>query len=174
MPGTAEITDTEQRLLRHLAADKAEMVYLIDITTALAGLPKTLQGDWFDEKLLSPNQKNDHRKVVKEMDAALRKLFAKGFVDIGREDICSEGLRRHHLEIVKSMRDGRYWAARGLVGDKKPSLRVIEDNVAHHETWISATDLRAAQREIGGKPELIGLTETGNALAEEMNRESEA
>ncbi len=160
-----DLTESEAELIRYCAGRKEDLVYLVDITTALAGLPKSLAGQWFDEKLLTPRQKEGHRQAVKDVNAALRRLYRAGLIDVAREDASPEGFRRHHDEIIAAMRDGRYWLARPQYGGKTPALHVVEENVAHHETWATASDLRAVVRELGGPVQMVGLTARGREIA---------
>lgn len=159
-----DLSDHETHLMMFCVRERSDMVHIIDITSALAGLPKSLSGQWFDKKLLDPNQIVAFRDAEKGVTRAIRRLFRAGLIDIGSEEAFSEGFRRHHREIIESMRSGQYWRSRPKFKGQIPSLRVVEDHVAHHEQWAHATDFNAVVREMGGKPELVGLTEEGVKL----------
>jgi hypothetical protein len=166
------LSDHEAHLMTYCARERSEMVHIIDVATALAGLPKSLSGQWFDRKLLDPKQTVAVREADKEITRAIRRLFRAGLIDIGREEVFSEGFRRHHREIIESMRSGQYWRSRPQFKGQVPSLRVVEDHVAHHEQWAHATDFNAVVREMGGKPELVGLTDDGEILASSMGSDA--
>ncbi len=157
----SDLTETEAALLRHCAAERADMVYLVDFTTACADLPKALRGSWFEPKLLSPRQKEAHAAVAKETRKALKRLFAAGLIDVGREDACPEGFKRRHAEILARLQNDGRW--------ETGETSAIEGEVRHHEVWAEATDLPAVTRQIGGRPELVGLTSKGRELAERLS-----
>lgn len=161
----SDLTDGELGILKHCAETVEDAVYIIDIVTSIADLPRGLRGVWFDEKLLSPRQSAAYKQAKKDLDAALRRLFRADLIDVGREDMYPEGFKRHHQEVIAALRDGRYWRARPQYGGKTPSLRVVEDHVAAHAEWADATDLRAAQRELGGAPDFVFLTDRGREFA---------
>ena len=161
----SDLTEGERGILKHCAETVEDAIYVIDVVTTIADLPRGLRGVWFDEKLLSPRQLAAYKQAKKDLDAALRRLFRADLVDIGREDEYPEGFKRHHREVIAALRDGRYWRARPHYRGKTPSLRVVEDHVAAHVEWANATDLRAVQREIGGAPDFIFLTERGREFA---------
>ena len=151
---------TEAALLAYCNGQRADMVYLIDFTTRLAGLPKTLQGDWFDAKLLSPTQKAAHDEVVRDTRKALRRLFSAGLIDVGREDDCPEGFKRRHGEIIAALQKDVRWETGETAG--------LEAQVRHHRTWAEAHDLAAVTRQMGDKPQLVGLTGKGRDLATQI------
>jgi len=160
-----DLNNVERAILTHCANSVEDTVYLIDLSTMIADLPRGLRGAWFDEKLLSPKQLAAHTQAKKDLDAAMRRLFREDLVDVGREDTYPEGFKRHHRELIASMRNGRYWLARPQYRGKVPSLREVEDHVAAHTEWAYATNLRAVHRQLGGAPDFIFLTDRGREFA---------
>ena len=160
-----DLTETEAAILRQCLAAREEMVYLVDLTTALAELPKVLRGAWFDPRLLDPRQSRRHEEVVKEVRQALRRLFRAGLVDIGREDAYPEGFRRHHREIVAAMHSDAYWRSRPGSRGRVPSMDTISENVRFHQMWADVPDLAAVTKELGGPVEFVGLTPQGAEFA---------
>ena len=161
-----ELTPSEQRLMMFCVQRREDMVYLIDVTTAHAGLPRSLQGQWFDTRLLTPGQKSAVSAVTREVNRALRRLFRLDLVDVGREETFPEGFKRHHREIVAAMQTDEYWRGRSDSRGQMPSMDLIEQHVRFHQRWADITDLRVAAKELGGPVELIGLTPAGRRFVE--------
>jgi len=159
-------------VLLFCAEHPEEMVYLVDLTTALAGLPRSLRGQWFDPALLTPAQKEAHAQVVKDTNRGIRRLFRAGLLDIGREDAYSEGFTRHHRDLVEAMQKDSYWRHRPGSKGEVPAMDVIEQHVRFHKTWAEVTDLTAAVKEMGGKAELVGLTPAGRAFVKTLSEDS--
>jgi hypothetical protein len=159
-PGS-DLTPLEREVLRFCFDERQDIVQLIDLTTAVADLPRSLRGPWFDARLLTPQQKERHAQVVKDIKRALRRLFRAGLIDIGREQNYPEGFKRHHREIVAAMQTDSYWLGHAGVKGRAPSMDVVERSVRFHQTWADVTDLRSAVKEMGGDVELIGLTPAG-------------
>ena len=157
------LTLLERNIIRFCFDRRDEMTYLIDMTTALADLPRTLQGQWFDARLLAPNQKARHAQIAKEVDRALRRLFQAGLIDVGREDSFPEGFKRRHRDVVAAMQSDSYWLSRS---GRVPTMDVIEQNVRFHQTWAEVAELKSAIKEMGGPIELIGLSPAGRELAQ--------
>lgn len=164
--GANDLTPLEEKILRFCSEDRRDMVHLVDLTTALAELPRALQGPWFALRLLAPDQKKRYTEVVRDVNRAMRRLFRAKLIDIGREDSYSEGFTRHHREIVAAMHTDSYWQNRSGSKGQMPSMDVIAENVRFHQTWADVTDLRAAAKEMGGDVELIGLTPNGREHAQ--------
>jgi hypothetical protein len=154
-----DLTEMERQVIEFCLLRKEDMVYLVDLTTAMADLPKTLQGQWFDNKLLSPRQKEVHKEAVKETMRALRRLFKVGFVDLGNEESFPEGFRRHHREIMISMQSDARWHERTESDDQR---------MRFHKTWAEATDFAAVKKRMDAPIELAGLTERGRSFADGM------
>ena len=161
-----DLTAAEQNIIAFCAQQREDMVYLIDVTTAQAGLPRSLQGQWFDERLLTPEQRSAVADVTKAVNRALRRLFRFDLVDVGREDTFPEGFKRHHREIVAAMQTDDYWRSRPDFRGEIPAMDLIEQHVRFHQQWADVTDLRLATKELGGPVELVGLTPAGRRLAE--------
>ena len=152
-----DLTPVENSILRYCVSRKDDMIFLVDVTTALADLPTALQGPWFDKKLLTPKQKETHVAVVKDVNRALRRLFKAGFVDIGREDTYPEGFKRRHREIIAARQKDPRWEEGG--GD------ALEAEIRANKIWADVTDIRAAVKQMGDSIELIGLLPEGREFA---------
>lgn len=158
----------EQEAMRFCSASAEDMVYLIDLTTTLAGLPKTLQGQWFDAALLSPEQKDAYSTTSKMTMKAVRQLFRLRLMDVGREETCPEGFVRRHSEIIRALQSHPAWDSRDATSAS--SITSLESQVRFHTMWRDATELTPVQKEMGGAVELIGLSERGSELVSAVLR----
>ncbi len=151
----------EEKILLLLAGRAEDMVPLVDITTDLAGLPDHLRGQWFDKKLLTPSQVAAWEEALKQVRRAVRSLFRKGFIDVGREDEFPEGFCRHHAEVIRARQNHPAW--KGDTDTSKRSVAGIESEIRARMPWADARDLTAVQKQMDGPVDIVGITSSGRA-----------
>ena len=156
-----QLDPIERRVLLLLAGCVEDMVPLVDITSDLAGLPNHLRGQWFDRKLLTPSQASAWEEALKQVRRAVRSLFRKRFIDVGREDHFPEGFCRHHAEVIRALQNHPAW--KGDSDISKRSVAGIESEIRARMPWAEARDLTAVQKQMGGPVDIIGITSSGRA-----------
>jgi len=156
-----QLDPIEGKILLILAGRVEEMVPLVDITTDLAGLPDHLRGQWFERKLLTPSQAAAWEEARKQVRRAVRSLFRKGFIDVGREDAFPEGFCRHHAEVIRALQNHPAW--KGDTDISKRSVAAIENEIRARIPWAVARDLAAVQKQMGGPVDIVGITSSGRA-----------
>ena len=154
MPKQKPLNEVELGLMAILADDN-EPVYLVDITTNLAGLPKTLSGQWFDAKLLDPTQTAAHNEAKKAVLKAVRRLFNLGWLDIGSEGQFDEGFKARHDRIWMAMQKEEYWRERPTGVEQQATV------IEYHDTWRNVPDFAAAKRQLDAPMDRVGLTQEG-------------
>ena len=159
LESAGDLVPLECELMRYCLSQKEDMVFLIDLTTALARLPKSLQGAWYDPALLTPKQKAAHAEVVKEVNKALRRLFKAGFIDVGAEETFSEGFKRRHRDVISALQRDPRW-------ESGEQTDLLQAEIRAKTVWAEATDLRAVLKQMGEPVEMVGLTPEGRVFAE--------
>ena len=152
------VNEMQERILRY-CAEQGRMVDIVDMTVAFCAFRRAYSGRWFDEKLLSPRELEQYKRVKSAVSRAIVSLFKKGFVDVGNEDTFDEGIKQLHRRLYEAKQNPKYFLGEG-------SPEFIERDIAFSKELMETRDFAFAKEQLERKVETVGLTEEGNAWIE--------
>ena len=154
------LSDHEKKILQYCYR-RREMVERKELVVYVSGLAEGHRIQWFDERWLRPEEKRIYTRVRSAVSRSLRILFEQGYIDIGNEGTYGEGIKTYYRRIWKAQQNKSYW-----LGEYSPEF--IERTIAFSKEIMETKDFDFAKEQLGGKIELVGLTEEGVAKAREL------
>jgi hypothetical protein len=128
-----------------------------DLIGEIAELPRSLLGQWFDERLLDPEQRRAHHQAERCVRRVIRQLFERGLVDVGNDATYGEGVRRFHRRMWEAQQDPGYWKQK----EATPSAEQLERSMALHQELMETRKFSVAREALRGDVRTVGLTAVG-------------